>query len=234
MKRFYNLVSIANTQEGWTILLDGKTIKTPLGHILYAPTEGLATRMMEEWSAQEEDITPETMPISQIITTALDRVAKERDEIERQVVAYINTDMICYRAEQPQHYVDRQQEAWNPWVDWFQKQTGERLETTTALSALTQSDKSIQYVSDYIKKLDTWRFTAFQILVSITGSIVLPMAFMAKEIDTTELFNLSHVEDLLRSEIYNEDFYGTAPTQDKKWNAIKRDFKAIKTILDHL
>jgi len=57
---------------------------------------------------------------------------------------------------------------------------------------------------------------------------------MKNELDTDTLFNVSHVEDLLKSEIYNEDFYGVAPTQDKKWNATKRDFRAIKNIIDAL
>jgi len=63
MKRFYNLVSVTNTQEGWTILLDGKTIKTPLQNVLYAPTQALANLMMQEWIDQEDDINPETMPL---------------------------------------------------------------------------------------------------------------------------------------------------------------------------
>lgn len=234
MKRFYKLVSLSKTDLGWNILLDGKPVKTPLGTPLYAPTEALATLMQAEWSAQGETINPESMPITQIVTTGIDRVANEREEIERQVQAYINTDMICYHAEQPEHYALRQKEAWVPWIDWFETKTGERLETTTDLSALTQSDKNNQYVSDYIKSLDMWHFTLLQILVSITGSVVLSMAFMAKEFDKDRLFDLSHVEDLLKSELYNEDFYGVAPTQDRKWNATKCDFQAIEQILDSL
>lgn len=234
MKRFYKLVSFAKYNNGWKILLDGKSVKTPLGTELHAPTESLATLMLEEWNAQTENINPETMPITQIITTGIDRVTNERSEIERQVQAYINTDMVCYYAEQPEHYAQRQKDAWTPWLNWFEQQTGDRLETTTGLSALTQSEKNNQYVSDYIKELDIWHFTAFQILVSITGSIVLSMAFMAQKFDTDTLFNLSHVEDLLRSELYNEDFYGIAPTQDKKWTATKRDFNAIQQIINSL
>ncbi|MGB1077816.1 MAG: ATP12 family protein [Bdellovibrionales bacterium] len=234
MKRFYKLVSTEKTDSGWLINLDGKAVKTPLGAPLTGPNEAVANLMLAEWSAQEDDINPETMPITQIITTAIDRVSTERAEIERQVLAYLDTDMICYRAEQPEHYVLRQKEAWDPWLDWFENLTGDRLEVTTGLQALTQSSKNNQHVSDYIKSLDLHKFTVFQILVSISGSIVLAMAFMAEEFDTGTLFDLSHVEDLLRSEIYNEDFYGVAPTQDRKWNATKRDFKAINDILQHL
>ena len=72
--------------------------------------------MCKEWDEQDGDINPDSMPINQIITTALDRVANDREEIERQVLAYLNTDMICYRAAQPEHYVVRQKEAWDTWI----------------------------------------------------------------------------------------------------------------------
>ena len=234
MKRFYTLVSTSQNPSGWSVDLDGKSIKTPLGTVLCAPTEALANLMLEEWSAQVDEIKPDTMPITQIVTTAIDRVGKERAEIERQALAYLHTDMICYRADQPESYVKRQDVAWTPWVDWFETQTGDRLKTTTSLIAITQSDKNNQHVSDYIKALDLYSLTIFQLLVSITGSIVLSMAFMAKEFDTSTLFDLSHVEDLLKSEIYNEDFYGIAPTQERKWGATKKDFAAIQQIMECL
>lgn len=234
MKRFYTTVSTSSDALGWAVLLDDKPVKTPLGKQLRAPTEGIANLMVQEWSAQEDEIEPESMPITQIITTAIDRVTAERDEIERQTLAYIDTDMICYRAQQPESYVKRQADAWDKWVEWYNQQSGDVLLTTTALSALKQPHTCHEHAVKCVKSMDLWHFTVFQILVSITGSFILSLAFMDKYFDEEELFQLSHVEDLLRSEIYNEDFYGIAPTQERKWNVTKRDFKAIRSILGAL
>ncbi len=234
MKRFYKHVAVLQTPSGYSITLDGTDIKTPLRVPLEAPTHPLALLMQEEWESQGDTINHETMPITQIITTALDRVHKDRSEIEKNVLAYLDTDMICYRAEQPETYSRRQAGAWNPWIDWFEEKTGDRLLTTTALTALKQSEKNIEYTSEYINNLDLWNFTLFQLLVSITGSVVLSMAFMEKQIDSEALFDLSHVEDLLKSEIYNEDFYGLDTTQERKWNITKRDFIAVRKILETL
>ncbi len=234
MKKFYKEASSKKSEDGYTILLDNKPVKTPLGRELSSPTQPLADLMCKEWEEQVEDIVPDSMPINQIITTALDRVANDREEIARQVLAYLDTDMICYRADQPENYAIRQKEAWDTWINWFDELTGEKLETTTALIAIKQSSNNNQFVSNYIKGLALYKFTVFQLLVSITGSIILSMAFMHRKLDTTELFNLSHVEDLLRSEIYNEDFYGTDPIQERKWNVTKKDFTAIDQILKNL
>ncbi len=234
MKRFYKLVSVSKADTGYSIDLDGKNVKTPLGTHLRAPTKALATLMQAEWSAQKDLIVPDSMPITQIITTALDRVTRDREEIKIQLLAYLDTDMICYRTEHPELYAQRQSDAWDPWLDWFEKKTGERLKTTTALLALTQSEINNRYVSKYSDDLDLWHFTLFQLLVSTTGSVVLSLAFMDRELDTDTLFTLSHVEDLLKSEIYNEDFYGIDPIQDKKWATTQQDFQAISQILENL
>jgi chaperone required for assembly of F1-ATPase len=45
MKRFYKLVSTKKTADGWVIQLDGKTVKTPSGQELAAPSRALGMRL---------------------------------------------------------------------------------------------------------------------------------------------------------------------------------------------
>ena len=52
MKRFYKEVSVAPTEGGFAVLLDGRSVKTPARNTLVLPTQKLATAIAAEWRAK--------------------------------------------------------------------------------------------------------------------------------------------------------------------------------------
>ncbi len=52
MKRFYKDVSLAERDGGFSVLLDGKPVKTPARNVLILPTEKLAEAVASEWRSQ--------------------------------------------------------------------------------------------------------------------------------------------------------------------------------------
>ena len=142
MKRFYKLVSTEKVGGGFYILLDGKPVKTKSGAHLLASNEAIANRLMQEWAAQEEHILPNTMPFTQIINTIIDRVSVERDVMSAAVLKYLDTDLICYFADEPEALVKLQKDKWQPWLDWFEGKFDCKLKTTTDLAALTQEQSA--------------------------------------------------------------------------------------------
>lgn len=233
MKRFYKIVTSAPAPDGgFVIHLDGKPVRIPSGGHLTAPTQKLADAIAAEWIAQKETIDPEAMPLTQITTTATGGM--DRATIEKNVLAYLNTDLICYRAESPEEMAARQAKAWDQWIGWFERQSGTRLATTTGLAALTQKQEAHNYAVSRIRAMNDLEFTAMQIATATSGSLVLALAFMAGDASTDDVFAAAQVEELYRSELYNESFYGQAPHQEKIQNAMKRDLNALRVFLDSL
>ena len=52
MRRFYKQVEKVKDNDGWIILLDGESIKTPARQTLYLPTIELAENKLLEWEEQ--------------------------------------------------------------------------------------------------------------------------------------------------------------------------------------
>lgn len=233
MKKFYTLVSTSATPDGgFSIQLDGKPVKTLAQTPLVSPNENLANLIVAEWSEQGETIDPETMPVTQILTTCLDRVSKERDAMHDQVMAYLDTDLICYFHDDDTLDIHTwQQKAWTPWHDWFEKSFGQRLEITSGLLALKQNDDLRMKIAQEIAEYDDLTFTVFQLITSLSGSIVLALAFMREAITTEDIFKAAFVEELYRAELYNEELHGHAPHQEKKMDTMKRDLRACRSIL---
>ncbi len=235
MKRFYALVSTQKEQNGYSIRLDGKPVKAPSGSILNIPTSALADAVVLEWAAQVEEIKPDAMPLTQMANTAQDRVSRERPAMQAAILKYLDTDLLCYRINDHQtDLMAAQAAAWDPWLSWFEEKFGSALETTTVLAALKQPEAAHKAVAEYVAALDDQRFTAFQIVVPLCGSIVLALAFAEGAITPEQLFTCAKVDEDHKARIYNEDVHGRAPLEEKKNAAMLRDLEAAARYLELL
>lgn len=231
MKRFYKLVSSRPEGAGHAVLLDGRPVKTPGRRALIAPTPELAKAIVFEWAAQKEKIIPADMPLTQILSTKIDRVAVERAAMEKAILAYLDTDLICYRAPAPPELVRMQAEAWDKWLSWFEAKSGTALETTEGLDALRQPSRAHEAARVFVEGLDNDHFTVLQIAASFAGSLVLAMAFAAGEAGAGEIFACARIEERHKAQIYDESRYGPDPAQQKKDEAALRDLRAAEKFL---
>lgn len=231
MKRFYSDVAITGGPGGWGLSLDGRVLKTPGRNDLRVPMYPLIAHIATEWQAQGAEIIPESMPAMQLATTAIDHINTRRVEMEKPILAYLNTDLILYRAEEPPALAQRQREVWDPWVVWFAGKSGVTLYTTTGLAALTQPDAAHRWVADYVAGLDVWRFTVLQAVTALSGSLVLAIAFSMAEAEPDSVFTAAQVEELYRAALYDPDRYGPDPDTDKKHRAMRAELAALATMV---
>ncbi|HBR67765.1 MAG TPA: ATP12 chaperone family protein [Rhodospirillaceae bacterium] len=232
MKRFYKLVSFQSEPAGgFSIRLDGRPVKVPSGAVMLAPSEDMAGALVKEWAAQGEKIVPDMMPLTQILTTRIDRVSKERSAMTDALMKYLDTDLLCYRAAQPAELAKMQQESWDPFLAWFAEAFGVRPQTTTGLAALKQGAALHSAVHEHVNKMTDDVFTVLQLVSSLSGSLILGLAFCAGKITPEQVFDCAHVEERHKAAIYNEDFYGPDPAEAKKRSAMRADLEAAAVYL---
>ncbi|MGH1397918.1 MAG: ATP12 family protein [Alphaproteobacteria bacterium] len=234
MKRFYTLVSTHKTDGGFEIHLDGRPVKTPMKATLIAGNNAIANALQSEWMAQEEEIKPDTMPLTQILSTQIDRIGAERETIQNTLLKYLDTDLVCYFTDEPPALKEAQEITLNPYLKWFETYFKTPLKTTTGLTAITQSEQAHKAVTDYVTALDDAHFTVLQLVSSLAGSLVLAMNAMEEGRTAPEIFTAMRIEENFKAEIYNEDFYGPDPAQEQKDNIIKAELKAALRYLDLL
>lgn len=234
MKRFYKLVSTSKRADGHHILLDGKPVKTKSGVFLSAPNEAIAHVLVEEWAAQREEVIPDSMPLTQIINTQIDRVAVEREAMMRAILKYLDTDLICYVAQEPKELVEQQNAAWSSWRDWFKDKFGVQLETTTGLAALKQSAEAHEQVIFHVQDLDDARFTVLQLVTAGSGSLVLALAFVDRQAKTQDILSAAFVEEDYKDQIYAAEKYGADPSIEKQKKSMQSDLDACETYLKFL
>ncbi len=230
MKRVYKLASHTKTEDGFSIQLDGKSVKTPLGQPLAAPNRALADEIVREWAAQGDDVLPDSMPMTQMLITAIDRM-RERAVLTKSLLKFLDTDLLCYRVKEPQELAKRQKETWGRWLTWFDEHFESPLEVTYGLDALVQDSDTHKQIWNYIEALDEYYFTVLQIVTSLSGSIVLGLAFLEHEANEQDVFNAAELEEIYHAEIAGEAEHGSDPVQERRQNVMRRDLESSKRFL---
>lgn len=226
IKRFYK-DSVASARDGgFAILLDGKAVKTPGARPLAAPHLALAEAIAAEWRGQDEQVRPSTMPMTQLASTALDRVGPERAHIVEQLMNYAGTDLLCYRVETPADLVARHAAAWQPLLDWAAQALDAPLLTTTGLTALAQPSASLAALRRHVEAYDDWRLTALQSATAAMGSLILGLALTEGRLDAEAAFQASQLDETYQIEQWGEDWEAA----DRR-AALKADIEAAARFL---
>jgi chaperone required for assembly of F1-ATPase len=207
VKRFYKDVSSGPVEEGegFGVRLDGKPVKTPAGQKLAVPTAALAEAMAAEWAAQGDAIVPSSMPMMQMVSTALDRMPLTRGQVQGYVSGFGASDMLCYRADTPADLVGLQSVQWQPWLDWAARELDAPLAITAGIVPVVQEEDSLAALRRRVESHDDWALTALQSLAPCLGSLVLSLAVVEGKLTAAEAFDLSRLEERFQNERWGQD-----------------------------
>ncbi len=205
MKRFYKDVSIAPTDGGFAVLLDGKPVKTPGRNGLVLPTEGLAQRIAAEWRGQGDTILAPSMPLLRLANTVIDGVAANREAVIDAILRFGENDLLCYRAHQPPDLAARQREGWDPLLGWALQRWSATLRTAEGLGHVDQSPDTLAALREAMLGHDPFTLGGLHVIASITGSLVLGLAVVEGHIPSAEAFELSRIDETYQAEKWGED-----------------------------
>jgi chaperone required for assembly of F1-ATPase len=228
-RRFYKEATAVADGDRWHIALDGKVVKTPARNALTLPTQALAEAIAAEWAAQDVKVKPDTMPLMQLASTAIDRVAKDRARIVAETAGYAETDLVCYRAEGPDELVARQAACWDPLLDWLRERYDVSLKTASGVMAIPQSDLALAALARAVAAQDDLRLTALAVMTGAAGSLAIGLAVLEGRISPE-----AAVEAAQLDELYQAERWGIDPEAEKRRAGQKADLVAARRFLDLL
>ena len=205
MKRFWKAATIEPREHGWSVLLDGRSVKTPAKRDVVVPVEALAHGIAAEWDAQEEVVSPLTMPLTRAAATCLDRVLPEFDAVAEMIAAYGETDLLCYRATHPQELIERQTQGWDPVLDWLFNTHGVRLKVAGGVMHVEQDDDHVVKLAEMVREHDAWTLTAVSEMVTISGSLVLGLAVRQGSLPADHAWDLCQIDEQWNIDQWGED-----------------------------
>jgi len=204
-RRFWKEVALTSGDEGYSVLLDNRPVKTPAGSAFVVPGRKLAEEIAKEWDAQEEKIAPDTMPMFRFTVTALDRVTPQRKAVVDELSGYGASDLLCYRESSDRMLRSHQDKVWGPYLEWFEASKGIRLEVAEGIMPVEQSSLAREQMRALVLGADDYLLSGLHCLVTVSGSLVLGLAVAEGMVSAKEVSGAAFLDDLWQQEKWGYD-----------------------------
>jgi chaperone required for assembly of F1-ATPase len=203
--RFYRDVVVEKTGEAYRILLDGKPLRTPVGAAFLLPNEALARAVGDEWQSQGEKLNPESLHLTKLANTAIDRVAANRAAWIEQILAFAKSDSLCYRATLPAGLVARQAWLWDPLLEWARKRYGAQLRTGAGIAFVEQPPEVIEAFARALEGHDNFALAALHAAAALTGSAIIALGLSEGRLDADAAFATAELDEIYQAERWGQD-----------------------------
>ncbi len=205
-KRFYKEARAVERGGAFVLELDGKAARTPARNALAAPNRAIGELLAAEWNALGDTIDPAKMPLTRLLNVAIDRVAIEGEAVAADIANYAGTDLVCYRAAEPEELVQAQAEAWNPVLAWGHETLGARLALSQGVTHVRQPENALAAVRAEIDRVPKpFGLAAVATVTSLTGSILIALMLARGAISPDAAWGAAHVDEDWNTAKWGED-----------------------------
>ncbi len=206
IKRFYKQVSADEREGAFAILLDGKAAKTPAKNPLALPSRALAEAVATEWAKQGEHIDPAAMPLTRLAHAAIDGVAGGAEAVAAEIARYAGSDLVLYRATEPEGLVAAQAKHWDPVLAWAGEARGARFTLAEGVKHVAQPEAAIKAVRAEIARYKSpFQLAALMSLTNLSGSALLALALAHGGLDADATWAAAHVDEDWNIQRWGED-----------------------------
>ena len=215
--------------DGFTVLLDARTLRGPKGGVTLLPTRALADLVAEEWAGQGATLELAAMHATRLANTALETIPDARDATAQQIADYAASDLLCYFAEGPAGLVERQHRLWGPILDRAEAETSLRFERGEGIVHQPQPPETLARVKALALESDDFGLTGLAFGTPLFGSAVLTLALQRGWLSGEQAFDLSRLDEAWQQEQWGVDEEAAERTGRLRGEAVmlERWFKGL-------
>jgi len=211
MKRFYRDVTVEPAGQGFAVRLDGRAIKTAAGEPQLLPSRALADALAREWDAQGEELNIALFRFRDLADYAIDIIGTERTAALGKLIAFAETDTLCYRADPEEALFRHQEEVWEPLLTGFEAREGIRMERVSGIMHRPQPPETLKKLRVRLNALDQFTLAGLHTVTSLAASLVIGMCALDPGADADLLWSAANLEELWQADLWGQD----AETQDR-------------------
>ena len=204
-RRFWKTADIRPQGNGWEVVLDDRPLRTPGKLPLILPTEALARAIAAERDAQTDIIDPNRMPLTRAANSAIEKVTPQFHAVTSMLGDYGGTDLLSYRANEPDELTRAQAAGWDPLIDWAATELRAPLRITHGVIPVPQDPTVLLKLQAEIASLDAFALTALHDLVTLPGSLVLGLAVLRGRLDAETAWKLARIDEEFQADRWGRD-----------------------------
>ncbi len=209
--RFYATASVEPCDSLFALALDGKPAHTPARRRLAVPTLAAAEALASEWNAQGARLAPAAMPLTRLANSAIDGVAARAAETRAEILTYAGSDLVCYRAGDPQALVEAQSAAWDPILAFARDAFGARFVCSEGVVFTAQPETTLAAFALGLDQLigadasTPFRLAALDVMTNLAGSALIAAAVARGALAPAEAWAAAHVDEDHQMRLWGHD-----------------------------
>ena len=204
-KVFWTDVAVDEDANGYKITLDGRGLKTASKLPLVVPTQIYAQEIAAEWRALEDKVDFDKLPLTKLAGAAIDKLAPQYEPTIEMLAEYATTDLLCYRATSPAALRDRQEQIWQPLLDWFADVHGIKLQVGRGVMPISQPEDVLPTSIALLRRYSNYELAAVYDLITLSGSFVIGLAVACEKIVESDAWMASRIDEDWQIQEWGED-----------------------------
>ena len=227
VRRFYKAVEVREADERHALILDGRSARTPGRNPLAARSRPLMLQVAAEWKRQGATIDPADMPMTRLLNSAIDGVARTMAETRADILRYAGSDLLCYRAAEPDTLIASQAHAFDPVLRWAAEALGARFNVTAGIVHVAQPHAALAAVGAALDAYDDPAgLAALTVMTTLSGSALLALAVARGFLSAEAAWRAAHIDEDFEAERWGVDAEAMA-RRAARW----REFEAAATVV---
>lgn len=208
IRRFYKDVTLAPQTGGHQVMLDARGVTTVGGAPQIVPTEALGEAMAAEWRQQGDKIDPASLPLRDMADYAIDIVTPDPAAVAKGLLAYAETDTLCYRADPDEQLHARQQAVWEPLLSAFEAAHGVTLVRVSGVLHRPQPPKTLTVLQARLEALDPFVLAGVEAMTKLAASLVTALSALdaRHEDEPLALWQAVCLEEEWQADLWGRDW----------------------------
>ncbi len=228
-RRFWTEVAVTAEADGFGVLLDGRPLRTPAKAALRLPTRAFAEAIAAEWCGMQGALRPGALPFTRAANVAIDRVAPAPRPVVDHIAAFGESDLLCYRATEPEGLLRRQAAGWDPPLAWAAASLAAPLVTVEGVVHCPQPVASLAALRAAVAAENPFALTALSELTTLSGSLVLALAVARGALAADAAWDLAQIDETWQAERWGVDDEAAAAAARRA-----EDFRRAARLLEML
>jgi len=192
-------------ESGYGFEVRGPVPPLSLAGGVWCPTRALANAVAAEWKdlPKKSGAKPQ-QPITHLAIQAIGIKTNLAASVAC-IAAYGASDLLCYRGSEGSLLAARQEQIWQPILDWAAGRHHINLVVTHDVAPIDQDPEQLDQVANVVGEFDAYQLAALAEVTSICGSVIVALALSENEIDEAGAWEAGALDENFQIETWGED-----------------------------
>lgn len=142
------------------------------------------------------------MPLTRIVSTALDVVPEFRKKIVGGVMKFVETDTVCFRVDRPESLVKVQDSLHGPVVEWVERRFGVVMPVVRGGLVSVPKVDGLERVKRWVEELDDLKLAALDCATASAKSLAVAAMMCEGVLDPSEALHAARSEEIWQESVW--------------------------------